>query len=124
MVLVDSSVWIEYFKSTSKHALDHLIQDGLAATNEIVLTELLPLIWHKREFELAESLQALPLIKLDIDWDGIRLLQKLNLSKGINKVGINDLIIAQNCMDNNLTLWSKDKHFRLMVENISLKLFL
>lgn len=68
MVLVDTSVWIEYFK-------------------------------------------------------GFIDMQTQNITNGINKVGIPDLIIAQNAINNNLLLFSFDKHFSLMRDLFGLNLF-
>jgi hypothetical protein len=50
-------------------------------------------------------------------------MQKINLANGINKVGIPDLIIIQNVIQNNQMLWTNDKHFYLMQEFMGLKLF-
>lgn len=123
MILVDTSVWIDYFRE-GKHAgtLDHLILMDLVCTNEIILTELIPALSHRKQKEVIEALLALPCIPYTIFWEGIRLLQKLNLQNGINKVGLPDLMIAQHCISANLELWSLDKHFELMSKNVELKL--
>lgn len=124
MILVDTSVWIDYFRE-GKHAetLDHLILSDLVCTNEIVLTELIPALSHRKQKEVIESFAALPCIPYTIFWEGIRLLQRLNLQNGINKVGLPDLMIAQHCIVADLELWSLDKHFQLMSGNVALKLF-
>ena len=41
-----------------------------------------------------------------------RALQFLNLQNGINKVGLFDLIIAQQSINGNIELWSLDKDFQ------------
>ena len=49
-VLVDSSIWIDYFKSgENSEKLDYLIDENLVIINEIILAELLPLLALKRE---------------------------------------------------------------------------
>ncbi|MCD8539209.1 MAG: PIN domain-containing protein [Leadbetterella sp.] len=123
MILVDTSVWIDYFRE-GKHAglLDHLILTDLVCINEIILTELVPALSHRNRKEVIEALTALPCIPYTVFWEGIRLLQKLNLQKGINKVGLPDLMIAQHCISANLELWSQDKHFELMSQQVELKL--
>jgi hypothetical protein len=50
-------------------------------------------------------------------------MQTLNLKKGINKVGISDLIIAQNAIENDLELYAFDKPFTLMSGLHELKMF-
>ena len=42
-VLVDSSVWIDYFRTgKNSQKLDDLIDENLVATNDLILTELIP----------------------------------------------------------------------------------
>jgi predicted nucleic acid-binding protein len=123
MILVDSSVWIGYLRSgENTDLLQTLINLDLVCTNEIILSELIPALQYRHQMTIIESLKALPCIPYTIFWEGIRALQTLNLQNGINKVGLPDLMIAQQCIDNNIELWSFDKHFRLMSEHTSLKL--
>jgi len=58
--------------------------------------------------------------EVKINWNQIVYMQTQNLLHGINKVGIPDLLIVQNAIDNNLQLFSYDKHFRLMSEMFDL----
>ena len=49
-VLVDTSVWIDYFRSGDKsEKLDFLIDENLVVINDLILTELLPLLIVKKE---------------------------------------------------------------------------
>jgi len=52
-------------------------------------------------------------LPLEINWEQIRDYQLTNLTNGINKVGIPDLIIYQNAIANGSTLLTLDKHFQL-----------
>ena len=123
-VLVDTSIWIEYFKSTKKHtALDTLITENQICINYLILTELLPFLHLKKEYELIESLKSIEIINININWDLIQQMQIQNLRNGINKVGIPDLIILQNVIDNDLILYSMDKHFKLMNEIFDFQIF-
>lgn len=123
MILVDSSVWIDYFRGgENSNKLQLLIELDLVCTNEVILSELIPTLQHRNQQEIIESLSALKCLPYTIFWDGIRALQLLNLQNGINKVGLPDLMIAQHCIDENIELWSFDKHFRLMARVTSLKL--
>lgn len=124
MILVDTSVWIDYFREgKGSEMLDELIKADLVCTNEIILTELIPALLHRNQKQVVEYLKALPCVSYTVFWEGIRMLQKLNLQNGVNKVGLPDLMIVQHCIESNLELWSLDKHFRLMSKNVSLKLF-
>ena len=121
-VLVDSSVWIEYFKSGGGGKLDRLIEEDLACVNELILTELVPAATLKNETDILEGLQALSMIPLTIDWEIVRDYQLMNLQNGINRVGIPDLIILQQVIDQKITLFSFDKHFRLMQAYLNFEL--
>lgn len=121
-VLVDSSVWIEYFKSGGIEILDRLIEEDLACINELILTELAPPLIKKGEVEVVDGLRAVELVPLQIDWEIIRDYQLMNLKNRINRVGIPDLIILQQIIDQKITLFSFDKHFVLMNEHINFEL--
>ena len=117
MVLVDTSVWIEYFKgNTSALPLEGLIDANTICVNDLILTELIPSIMHRNEGNLRQLLLAVTNLKLEINWNQLIHMQTENLRKGINKVGISDLIIAQNAIDNDVELYAMDKHFPLMSE--------
>jgi len=121
--LVDSSVWIEYFKGNKKYSfITELISNNAICTNDIILTELLPSIIHKKEHKLAELLICIKKYALIIDWHEIRNIQLLNLRHGNNSIGISDIIIAQNCMQNELKVIAHDKHFEAMAKYIPLEI--
>lgn len=121
-VLIDSSVWIEYFNSGGLQKLDRLIEEDLACINELVLTELAPFLMMKNEADIIEGLQSIEMIPMNIDWEIIRDYQLMNLQNGINKVGIPDLIILQQVIDQKITLFSFDKHFKLMQDHLNFEL--
>jgi len=115
MVLVDSSVWIGYFRGEKKAKhLDHLIETNTACVNDLIFAELLPSIAHKNEPDLRELLLVVQRIPLVIRWDHIISMQTANLKNGINKVGIPDLIIMQNAQEHSVPLFTLDRHFALM----------
>ncbi len=123
-VLVDSSVWIDYFRGSEKAAaLDLLIEEDLLAVNDLVLAELVPYLRIKRQRKLLSLLHAVERIPLAIDWGDLVEMQVKCIRSGINKVGIPDLIIAQNAIQNNQTLFSLDKHFGLIAGITSLSVF-
>jgi len=120
-VLVDSSVWVAYFRGTGDlPAVDWLIEEGLVVTNDLILAELTPPLLVCGERKLVRLLCDIERPPLTLDWDGIIQMQVTCLRNGINKVGIPDLVIAQHAMQNNLSLFSLDKHFPLLSRHVPL----
>ncbi|HUX60497.1 MAG TPA: PIN domain-containing protein, partial [Ignavibacteriaceae bacterium] len=103
--------------------LNELIDSNNLCINNLILAELLPSINHKKETDLKELILTIEKIDMLIDWHQIIIMQTTNLKNGINEVGISDLIIAQNAIENNIELYAIDKHFALMSEVHELKLF-
>lgn len=123
-ILIDSSVWISYFRDKNAHKLlDELIRYNQICTNNLILSELIPFLKIKKEEEIIELLLDLENIPLTINWELIMNLQLQNLRNGINNVGIPDLIILDNVMNNNLILFTEDNHFILMQKIIKYDLF-
>jgi len=119
-VLVDSPVWIDYFrgsKSDRISQLEDLIDNNRICVNDLILAEILPGLYQKKEKELIEILRAVRRIPVEIIWNEVVEFQRVNLKNGINNVGIPDLIIVQNVIRNDLILYSLDKHFTLMAKH-------
>ena len=114
-VLVDTSVWIDYFKSgENSQALDELLEQNSVVTNDVILTELVPFLKLRKEHSLVFLLHDLRLLSLKIDWNEIVDWQTKCLMQGLNGLGIPDLLIAQNAYQNGRAIYSLDKHFRLL----------
>ncbi len=123
-VLVDTSIWISFFKGDkSAKPLISMIESNIICTNELILAELIPSLEHRKEDYLINLLQHVELQNLNINWNEIIAIQAENLSNGINRVGLPDLIIAQNAIQNDSLLFTLDKHFFLMSEISNLKLY-
>ena len=124
MILVDSSVWIEYFKGNDKTLpLNELIDSNIVCINDLILAELIPSINQKKEEDLKELLLSIEKVPIEINWNQMIYLQTMNLRNGINKVGIVDLLIAQNTIENDLELFTLDKHFQLMSELHGIRMY-
>lgn len=122
-VLIDSSVWIEYFRGRGEaDVVDALIEENLVAINDLILAELLPGLQLRREKQLIGLLKEIQRYPMAVDWGHLVTMQVVCLQNGINKVGIPDLMIAQNAMLNGLSLYSLDRHFRLMAGHLPLKI--
>ena len=123
-ILVDSSVWISYFKSHDEFSfIDDLIDDYRICINDVILTELLPSIMHQKEFLLANLLKSINKYDMNINWQELQHYQLLNIKNGNNKVPITDILIAQNCIRNDLILLTLDKHLILMKNYLPLQIY-
>lgn len=123
-VLVDTSIWIEYFKNGNNlNKLDFLIDENLVVTNNLILTELTPFLKIRNQRKLISLLNKINRLEIIINWEQLIDYQYKCLKKGTNGIGIPDLIIAQNAKQNNCSIYSLDNHFKLMSDIISLKLF-
>ncbi len=123
-VLVDTSVWIAYFRGTGNvSAVDALIDQNRLMTNDLLLAEMIPFLRMRRQSHLIRLMQTIQRCPLVIEWDAIVEMQVLCLRNGINKVGIPDLIIAQNAIQNDLPLFTLDRHFNLMSKYLPLILY-
>jgi predicted nucleic acid-binding protein len=124
-ILVDSSIWIDYLRRANhSQALDRLIDNNELVVNDLILAELIPALMLKRQQHLIKLLKAIRRLPLCVDWDDLIKMQVKCLGKGINKVGIPDLIIAQNSIQNKAPLYTRDKHFQLLSLHIPLLLFM
>jgi predicted nucleic acid-binding protein len=123
-VLVDSSVWIDYFRGRGNtDPLDHLIDENLVVTNDLILAELIPPLRVRRQRRVISLLNELERAPLAINWPAIIDLQSLCLRKGINKAGLPDLIIAQNVMQHGLTVYSFDKLFVVLGKHMGVRVY-
>ena len=72
LVLVDSSVWIDYFRGSSTikiKDLENFIDNNQICTNNLILAELLPSLIHQKENELVDILESIHKIHLEINWE-------------------------------------------------------
>ena len=122
-VLVDTSIWINYFRNgDSDHRLDYLIDENIVVTNDLILAELIPFLTIKKQKKIIELLKSIYNLPFQINWDEIIEYQVKCLKKGINGVGIPDLIIAQNAKQNDCEIYSLDTHFTLLSKVIKMNI--
>ncbi|GBR74023.1 toxin VapC-like [Candidatus Termititenax aidoneus] len=121
--LVDSCVWIDFF-GQKKHfkAVSRLLFNNSAVVNEIILAELLPVAKLQKETAFIDCLSGLETAPLRIDWPEIAEIQHQCLQAGLNKVGLLDIVIAQNARQNGLVLFSTDKHMRFLAQKFGVRL--
>ena len=127
MILVDSSVWIDYFNGNISPETDHL--DGMLgvdaiAIGDLILTEVLQGFRQDKDYETArgllKELTVLELLGEEMavkSADNFRKLRK----KGITIRKTADVIIASFCIEHNLPLLFSDKDFQPFVQYLGLR---
>jgi len=122
-VLVDTSIWIEYFRTGNySEKLDYLIDENLIVINDLILAELVPPLRVRNQRKIIKLLYNINMLELSINWNQIIEFQFKCLKNGLNGIGIPDLIIAQNAKQNHSAIYSLDNHFKLMKDVLKLQL--
>lgn len=122
-VLIDTSIWVDYLRSGNfTEKLDYFIDENLIVTNDLILAELVPFLKVRNQTKLISLLRNISRLDLFIDWNQIIDYQYKCLKNGINAVGIPDLIIAQNAIQNDCEIFTRDNHFFLMRDILSLNI--
>jgi len=122
-VLVDTSIWIDYFGSgNDSEKLDFLIDENLIVINDLIFAELVPSLRVRNQRKIISLLRNINKLELSISWDQIIEFRFKCLKNGLNGIGIPDLIVAQNAKQNQCTIYSLDNHFELMKDILKLQL--
>ena len=126
MIVVDSSVWIDFFNGVSTpevDRLDALLGETPLAIGDLILVEVLQGFRNERDVatarQLFRSLALLPLLEGSNSWkaaDNYRQLRR----KGITVRKTIDGIIATACIEANLPLLFSDRDFQPYVEHLGL----
>jgi hypothetical protein len=127
MIVVDSSVWIDYFtgKNTpSAEQLDSLLAEEFVAIGDLILIEVLQGFRTDKDFRKARQL-LLSLTVMNMLDTTIALKSAANF-RTLRKIGIAvrktiDVIIATYCIENNLPLLHSDKDFQPFHQHLKLK---
>ena len=127
MILVDSSVWIDYFNgkiTKQTNLLDSLLGSELIVIGDLILTEVLQGFQQDRDFkkakELLDSLIFREMLGRELaikSAENYRILRK----KGVTVRKTIDVIIATFCITNNLPLLHIDRDFSPMEKHLKLK---
>ncbi len=122
-VLVDTSIWIEYFRTgNNSEKLDFLIDENLIVINDLILAKLIPSLRVRNQRVIVKLLNNINKLELSINWDQIIEFQFKCLKNGLTGIGIPDLIVAQNAKQNHSEIYSHDSHFKLMKDILKLQL--
>ena len=123
-VLVDTSVWIDYFRGgESALKMDPLITTNAIYTCGLVLAELIPLLTHQKQMDVVQLLSRLPHLQVSNRWQHITDYQTQSLKKGFNHIGIADLLLADTAFLHQVPLFSLDKHFKHLQDLLDLQLY-
>ena len=127
MILVDSSIWFDYFRGTSTpeaEALDSLLGTEPIATGDLILTEVLQGFVTDRDFNQAKRLLT-SLVIVDLAGQAIAVQAAKNLrllrAHGITVRKTIDTVIATRCIESRLSLLYSDRDFDPFVEHLGLR---
>jgi predicted nucleic acid-binding protein len=113
--IIDSNIWIEFFnKRNYFESVSELLINNNVFINKIILAELIPSARSKKETEFIECLSGIETLKLNINWDEITEIQFQCIKNGINKLGLLDIAIVQNAKQNNLGIFTINRHMILL----------
>jgi predicted nucleic acid-binding protein len=127
LILVDSSVWIDYFNGkitplTDK--LDELLGRELVAIGDLILTEVLQGFANKSEFNkvksLLTSLTVLPLVGQEVAIQSAVNYRTLRKQGHTIRKTI-DCIIATRCIESGHVLLHNDRDFDPFVKHLGLR---
>lgn len=126
MILVDSSVWIDYFRGTATpqtDKLDELLGQDIVATGDLILAEVLQGFANERDFNQAKkmltSLEVVDLAGRDIAIQAARKFRTLR-ALGITVRKTIDTVIATRCIESDYALLYSDRDFDPFVEHLGL----
>lgn len=129
MILVDSSVWIDFFngkRSWQTDFLDHMLSNIPIIMGDLILTEVLHGFKSDMDYETAKNyLGELPFRQMG----GYNVaIQSAQNYRHLRKAGVTvqktmNIIIATYCIIEGLTLLHDDPDFDPMVSHFSLKVF-
>ena len=127
MIVVDSSVWIDYFGGKTTPAaekLDSLLGQTPIAAGDLMLVEVLQGFRKDRDFvqarELLLSLTIVKLLNTSIALKSAANFRALR-KKGVTVRKTIDTIIATYCIENRLALLYSDKDFQPFQEHLKLQ---
>jgi predicted nucleic acid-binding protein len=127
LILVDSSVWIDYFRAENTPQvalLDELLGRNELAVGDLILAEILQGVRSDSDFrKVRKTLESFTLIELAGIEIAIKAAQNF---RTLRKMGITvrktiDSIIATRCIEDGLTLLHSDKDFLPFSQHLGLR---
>ena len=127
MILVDSSVWIDYFNGISTwqtDSLDNYLSNVPVIIGDLILTEVLQGFRSNKDFETAKNFLGTLSFRQIGGYDVA--IQSAQNYRSLRKAGVTvrktiDIVIATFCIIEGLTLLHDDRDFEPMESHFSLK---
>src|SRR6266568_1733772 len=127
LILVDSSVWIDYFKGTTTaqtEKLDRLLGQEPLAIGDLILTEILQGFSNERDFNLARKMLT-SLMVVHVGGQEIALQAAQNF-RALRSVGVTvrktiDTVIATRCIESGYDLLHNDRDFDPFAKHLGLR---
>jgi predicted nucleic acid-binding protein len=127
VILVDSSVWIDYFRGTATpqtEKLDAVLGVEPIATGDLILTEVLQGFVSDRDFNQAKKLME-SLVVIDLAGQAVAIQAAKNFrmlrSLGITVRKTIDTVIATRCIEKKMLLLYSDRDFDPFVQHLGLR---
>ena len=127
MTLVDSGVWIDFFRGVTTHATDTLnerLRHNGVVGGDLIIAEVLRGFLNDRDFDEArEVLTALDIVEIggtDLAIEAAQNYRRLR-AKGITVRKTIDTLIATRCIQNDLELLYSDRDFDGFVLHLGLR---
>ena len=126
MIVVDSSVWIDYFNGAATReteVLDTLLGEEPIVTGDLILAEVLQGFRSDRDYRMAksamDSLIFAPMVGREIALASVGNYRRLR-AKGITVRKTIDMLIAIFCLENGHELLHSDRDFDPIEEHLGL----
>jgi len=127
MILVDSSVWIDYFRGDATpqaEMLDALLGNELLAVGDLILAEVLQGFQAERDFNQAKQLlmsfELVEIVGRDVAIQAARNFRTLR-EHGVTVRKTIDTLIATRCISSGLILLHSDRDFEPFVTHLGLR---
>lgn len=127
MILVDTSVWIDFLNGNSNlhtDTLDRALIDGTVAIGDLIFMEILQGFRNDGEYKKAKTslltLDQYGMLNSQLALKGAENYRALR-KKGITIRKTADVIIATFCIENSIPLLFSDKDFNPFVDKLRLK---
>lgn len=127
MILVDTSVWIDYFngvENSHTNSLDSALEEGTVAIGDLIFLEILQGFKNDRDFLKAKTtLETLDHFEM---FGHSMALKSAENYRALRKKGVTirktaDVIIATFCIENEIPLLFSDRDFMPFVEHLKLR---
>ncbi len=127
MILIDSSVWIDYFRGATTRqtqTLDSLLGEDALAVGDLIAAEVLQGVRDDKAFNrVRDALETFALIEIGGYHIALQAAKNYRALKarGISVRKTIDALIATRCIEDGIPLLHSDRDFEPFVEHLGLK---